>query len=115
MPENVTIGGAAPSATVPWAYNLDPPQIVAVWLSEAAFNSGDRACASVVTSSNAVSVEARIESYGRSLERSGVGTFHGCLDVPSVPPFLRRGFTLQFVARNERRQATVERVPISVR
>ena len=105
-----------PVATeAPWLYNDDPPQIVRIWLSTERFTAGDVARVHVTTSTNAASVEARIESYGRTLRKQSPGQFEGVFHVPALPPFLRRNYSLRFIVRNSLGIASQESVGIELR
>jgi len=77
----------------------DPPKIVAIASSPVV--PGRSFAAVVRTTSNVASVEVRIDGFSQSLPRLGVGRFRFAYDVPRyLPPMLRRGYTVQFIARN---------------
>jgi len=111
----VVVSAARPQPVeAPWLYNDDPPEIVRVWLSTEQFRAGDVARVRVTTTTNAASVEARIESYGRALRKESPGQFTGLFHVPTLPPFLRRGYTLRFIARNSLGTTTQQSVGIEL-
>ncbi|MGH7327295.1 MAG: hypothetical protein ACREJX_02985 [Polyangiaceae bacterium] len=115
-PANVVIGARPPKPIeAPWLYDTDPPKIERIWLSERDFHAHDLARVRVTTTTNAASVEARIESYGRALRRASAGQFVGALRVPTLPPFLRRSFALRFIVRNSLGISTQEAVEVQLR
>ena len=115
-PANVVIGAIPPAPIeAPWLYDTDPPKIERIWLSEREFHAHDLARVQVTTTTNAASVEARIESYGRALRKAAPGQFIGALRIPELPPFLRRSFALRFIVRNSLGISTQESVEVQLR
>lgn len=92
-----------------------PPQILAIAVSETTVRPGDRVSGSVITSSNVASVEARIGGYAMALSKTGVGRFALTYTVGPLPWFVRGNFTLQVIARNTRGDVATRAVPLTVR
>ena len=115
-PSNLVVSAVPPKPIeAQWLYDTDAPKIERIWLSERDFHAHDLARVHVTTTTNAASVEARIESYGRALRKASPGQFIGALRVPKLPPFLRRSFALRFIVRNSLGISTQEAVEIQLR
>jgi hypothetical protein len=115
-PANVVVSAVPPKPIdAPWLYDTDAPKIERIWLSERDFHAHDLARVQVTTTTNAASVEARIESYGRALRKASPGQFVGALRVPELPPFLRRSFDLRFIVRNSLGISRQEAVEVRLR
>lgn len=70
---------------VPYASNTDPVRIESISISSDTVHAGDIASGTVITTSNAASVTARVGTYQVSVPRSAPGTFSLSLKVPRVP------------------------------
>jgi hypothetical protein len=91
-----------------------PPQILSVAISETTVHSGDTVSGTVLTTSNVASVEVRIASFGRGLDKTGIGRFSLTYPV-SLPFFIRGTFTMRVIARNTRGTSAETTIPITVR
>lgn len=67
------------------------------------------------TSTNVASVEARVESLSRRLQRTRDDLYSGEMRVPNVPAILHRKYTLQLIARNPAGRVTRSYVPVELR
>ncbi len=63
-------------------------------------HSGQIIHASVITSSNVASVEARVRGFGVNLRHVGVGRFALQYQVPWLPFFLKGEYPVRVIARN---------------
>jgi len=70
---------------VPYASNTDPVRIASIKLSSDEVRGGDLASATVITSSNAAAMTARIGTYQISVPRTAPGTFAISIRVPHLP------------------------------
>jgi hypothetical protein len=84
-------------------------------MSETTVQPGDRVSASVVTSSNVASVEARIGGYAVNLAKVGVGRFALTYAVGPLPWFFHGNFTMRVIARNPRGEVATRTIPLTVR
>ena len=77
------------------------PQIHGVQISSTNIRAGSRVTGNVVTSENVGYVEARIDNYNVALHADGPGRFSLAYTVPWwLPPWLRKAYTLQIIARS---------------
>jgi hypothetical protein len=76
------------------------PAIFKINLPSHQIHSGDVVHASVITSSNVASVEARIKGYGMNLQHVGIGKFAIVYQVPWLPFFLKGNWPVNLIARN---------------
>jgi len=90
------------------------PRIVRIELAQRSVTSGEVVHASVYTTSNTASVEARIYSYSMPLQRVGVGHFRFVYRVPDVPFYLKRDWPVQVIAHNVDGRSTSKEVTISI-
>jgi hypothetical protein len=91
------------------------PQILAVAMSRSTVHSGDTISASVVTTSNVASVQARIGGYAVNLSKVGVGRFIITYTVGPIPWFVHGDYTIEVIARNTRGDMATRAVQLSVR
>jgi hypothetical protein len=92
------------------------PQIHAVAISATEIRAGSRVHSSVVTSENVGYVEARVDNYNLAMHADGPGHFSLAYTVPWwLPPWLRRAYTLQIVARSVDGVETIRPIGIRVR
>ena len=92
-----------------------PPRILSATLSRSVASPGDVVSGTVITSSNVASVEARVADYGQSLSKTGVGVFRLTYQVPNVPTFFRRTYSIEVIARNTRGESASLALPITIR
>jgi hypothetical protein len=93
-----------------------PPQILAVQVPSTTVFGGETVDGSVIASSNVASVELRVASYSRAMEKVAPGEFTIAVTVPRLPFFLRgRTWSIQIIARNTRGDAVAQMLPITVR
>jgi hypothetical protein len=78
----------------------DPPRIVGLATSETAVHSGDFITGHVRTTSNVVSVEARVPGFSMRLAKKAIGRFELAYHVPDIPFFLKREYEVEIIARN---------------
>ena len=83
-PAAVRTGPALPPG-VPYAAPTDPVRIAAIELPEGALHGGDTATATVITTSNAAAVTARIGGYVLNLPKTAPGTFMMAVRIPRLP------------------------------
>lgn len=92
------------------------PQIRGVQISTTDLHAGGRVSGSVETSGNVGYVEARIANYNVALHPNGPGRFSLAYTVPWwLPPWLRKAYTLQIIARSVDGVEAVHPIGISVR
>lgn len=84
-------------------------------LSTSVAHPGQIVSGMVTTSSNVASVVARIAGYAHPLAKVGVGRFVLTYQVPNLPPFLRRTYTIEVTARNTAGVAVTSGIPITIR
>ena len=92
-----------------------PPQITGISLSTSVAHPGQIVSGTVTTSSNVASVVARIAGYAQPLAKVGLGRFVLTYHVPNLPPFLRRTYTIEVIARNTAGAAVTGGIPITIR
>jgi hypothetical protein len=90
------------------------PGIVRIDLPTRSVSSGELVHASVLTTSNTASVEARIYNYSMPLQRIGVGHFRFVYRIPEIPFYLKRDWPVQVIAHNADGRTTIKRVTIAV-
>ena len=78
-------GTAALPPGVPYAAPTDPVRIAAIELPEGTLHGGDTATATVITTSNAAAVTARIGGYVLNLPKTAPGTFVMAVHIPRMP------------------------------
>lgn len=93
----------------------DPPAITSLWMSASQVHPGEIIQGRVTATKNTASVEARIGGYGITLRKIDSFTFVGSYRVPRVPFFLRRSWTVRFIARNVDGVTAEQDAAISVR
>ena len=76
---------------------------------------GDTVSASVVTTSNVASVQARVGGYAVNLSKVGVGRFAITYTVGPLPWFIHGSYTIEVTARNTRGDAVTRAVALTVR
>ncbi|MHB8363634.1 MAG: hypothetical protein ACYDEK_03570 [Vulcanimicrobiaceae bacterium] len=84
-------------------------------LSTSVAHPGQIVSGTVTTSSNVASVVARIVGFAEPLAKVGVGRFVLTYQVPNLPPFLRRTYTIEVTARNTAGVAVTSGIPITIR
>lgn len=92
-----------------------PPQILAVAISDPVFHSGETVSGTVITSTNVVAVELRLEGHSVRLPRANYGVFQMTYTMPHIPFFFRRTYTAQVVALTDTGLQAERDVTISVR
>jgi hypothetical protein len=103
-----------PSATAA-PRNDAAPKIVSASLSTPVASGGQIVTGTVATSSDVTSVQATIAGYSAPLTKVSTGYFALSYRVPELPPFLRRTYSIQIVARNARGQTASSSLPITLR
>lgn len=78
-------------------------------------HSGDTVSGMVVTSSNVASVEVRVDSYGMTLSKVGVGRFALQYTLGALPFFVHGTYQMKIIARNARGDTAQQSLPITVR
>jgi hypothetical protein len=92
------------------------PAIKSFTISSTQIRPGRAVRGDVVTSENVRYVEARIDYREVAMHEDGPGRFSLSYTVPWwLPPWLRRGYTLQIVARSIDGVETSRTIPITVR
>lgn len=114
-PSVVVPAVTATPATVVTAAPEAPPEIIRASLSRSVASPGDVVSGTVITSSNVASVEARIVGYSQSLTKTAAGTFTLTYQVPNVPMFFRRTYSIKVIARNARGETASLELPITIR
>ena len=84
-------------------------------LSTSVAHPGQTVSGTVTTSSNVASVVARIAGFAEPLAKVGVGRFVLTYQVPNLPSFLRRTYTIEVTARNTAGAAVTGGIPITIR
>ena len=106
-------GTPAPASTV--APSPGAPKIVSASLSTSVASGGQIVTGTVATSADVTSVQAGIAGYSSVLTKVSAGYFALSYRVPQLPPFLRRTYAIQIVARNARGQTASSSLPITIR
>ena len=97
----LAIGPSVPSqVAAPVSKPKAAPRIVRVWVSQDSVSAGDLLRGHVTTTTNVASLEVRLGPKSAPLRRTTYGQFEGAFHVPKVPPFLRRSYTVDVIARN---------------
>ena len=109
-----TAAPARPPAVPMLAPNA-PPQITGISLSTSVAHPGQIVSGTVTTSSNVASVVAHIAGYAKPLAKVGLGRFVLTYQVPNLPSFLRRTYTIEVIARNTAGSAVTGGIPITIR
>jgi hypothetical protein len=92
------------------------PEIRTLHLSTTEVRPGHAVSAEVTTSDNVGYVEARVNNFNAAFHRDGPGQFSLTYTVPWwLPPWLRKPYALQFIARSVDGVETVREVAIFVR
>lgn len=91
-----------------------PPQIVALQISSTQWHAGDVVSGTVITSTNVASVQARVAGVSVNLARVDFGRFQLTYQIPAVPFFLHRGYTLHVIARNADGTAAERDLPVTL-
>ena len=92
------------------------PAIKALTISTTDIRVGRPVRGDVETSDNVHYVEARVEYRALAMHEDGPGKFSLTYTVPWwLPPWLRRGYTLQIIARSVDGVETSRAIPITVR
>ena len=84
-------------------------------MSRTTVATGDTVSASVVTTSNVASVQARIGGYAVNLSKVGVGRFAITYTVGPLPWFIHGNYTIEVIARNTRGDTVSRAVALTVR
>ncbi|MHB1552151.1 MAG: hypothetical protein ACYCX6_13280 [Vulcanimicrobiaceae bacterium] len=111
----VATASPASQPAVPMVAPQAPPKITGISLSTSVAHPGQIVSGTVTTSSNVASVVARIAGYAHPLAKVGVGRFVLTYQVPNLPPFLRRTYTIEVIARNTAGAAATGGIPITIR
>lgn len=112
---NVPVLQSPPAGSAPRVAAEEPPQIIAVAISNQTVAAGDVVNGHVETSSNVASVEASVAGYVAPLEKTGVGRFTLAYRVPQLPFFLRhRTYSITVTAHNVRGETAQTSVPITI-
>ena len=91
------------------------PEIREVKISATDIRAGQRVTGSVETSDNVSYVEARIDYRNAPMHKDGAGRFSLQYTVPWwLPPWLRRPYTLQIIARSVDGVETMHPIPIRI-
>ena len=96
---------AAPSAS---------PRILALWTNETAIAPGSQWVGRIATTTNVASLEIRTESFSFNATRTSFGQFQFDQHVLDIVPQYKRGYTLQFIARNTEGDEDVDLLPITL-
>jgi hypothetical protein len=92
------------------------PSIKSFTISSTQIHPGRAVHGDVVTTENVHYVEARVDYREVALHEDGPGRFSLSYTVPWwLPPWLRRGYTLQIIARSIDGVETSLTIPITVR
>ncbi|HYW53846.1 MAG TPA: hypothetical protein VE826_07750 [Dongiaceae bacterium] len=92
------------------------PAIKSFTISTTQIRPGRAVRGDVVTSENVRYVEARVDYREVAMHEDGPGRFSLSYTVPWwLPPWLRRGYTLQIIARSVDGVETSRSIPITVR
>ncbi len=100
---------------VPMRAPHQSPAIYRIDLPSHDVHSGEVVQASVLTSSNVASVEARLKNFGMSLNHVGVGRFAFRYQVPWLPPFFKGNWPVKVIARNVDGVATQKTLYVHLR
>jgi hypothetical protein len=118
----VVLLGQTPEPGVPYAH-VGPtppphgyPAIKSFTISTTQIRPGHAVRGDVVTSENVHYVEARVDYREVPMHEEAPGKFTLSYTVPWwLPPWLRRGYTLQIIARSVDGVETSRTIPITVR
>jgi hypothetical protein len=92
------------------------PEIIEMHISTTQFRAGHSISGSVVTSENVGYVEARIQDFDAPLRHDGPGRFSITYHIPWwLPPWMRRNYMLEVIARTVDGAELVRGIPITVR
>lgn len=111
----ITVGTAPPSARPVVAPPDATPRIIAIAISTPVAVGGQVVTGTVTTSTNVASVEARIAGYSSALTKTGAGRFMLSYQVPKLPFFLHRTYSIEVIARTARGDSVSSSLPITVR
>jgi len=92
-----------------------PPEILWISISSTTPRAGETLSLTVLTSSNVASLEVRVATYSFVLSKTDVGHFAGSSQVPRLPFFISKKFTMLFIARNTAGVTTQTGIPFQVR
>lgn len=115
VPANAHVGAGAAIATPAPAANDAPPRIVAMNFSSLDVPRGQTWSGTIVTTTNAASVEVRTNLFSVNVPRRTFGDFHFDLRVYDVPPIFIRGYRVRVIARNAAGESTEEDLPFRIR
>ena len=102
---------AAPAAATP----APSPKIFSPTLSAPVATGGEIVTGTVQTSPDVTAVQAQIMGYGSALTRVSAGYFALSYRVPTLPPVLRRTYTIVVTARNAAGRTASSSLPITIR
>ena len=94
---------------------LDPPQILAVRVSEPVFHSGDTVSATVIASTNVAAVELRVMGKVIRFQRADFGIFQLDYKLPHIPRRFLHDYPAQIVAMNSNNAYVARDITISLR
>lgn len=92
-----------------------PPHITSIWLSKSAVHYGEIVHGRVTSSKNTASVEVRVGGYSTVMKKVNATTFVVDYQVPWLPTFLHRMWTVRVIARNIRGDQNERDTTISIR
>lgn len=93
----------------------EPPQILAIRISEPVFHSGDTVSAMVITSTNVPAVELRVMGKVIRFERLDFGVFQLNYKLPHIPRRFLHDYPAQIVAMNTQDVYVARDITISLR
>lgn len=108
----------AAAATAPPAATTAPagaPKIFSVSLSAPVAQGGQVVTGTVQTSADVTAVQAQVMGYSSPLTRVSAGYFALSYRVPTLPPVLRRTYTIVVTARNAAGRTASSSLPITIR